>query len=213
MAGEMVIAPFPRPRSGTRLGLGFAPLPGPGFVVAARYQASPIGPFTELNIVEPVRRNRLRAGLAVTLSVVNDDRARRDGRANWGFPRELGTLRWDGGDGAIRLTWDEGRLALEAVPSRLAFPLLVPLRLVQHRGPDPVSVPVRLRGMARTARVNLAVPEDGPLAFLAGVHRGIVVAAPRLRIAPAETSHRWAALGDRLGRRTAPIAPGLGPNG
>ena len=212
MAGEMVVAPFPRRRSGTPLGPGLAPLPGPGFVVAARYQASPIGPFTELSIIEPVRRDRLRAGLAVTLSVVDDDRARRDGRANWGLPRELGTLRWDGRDGAIRLTWDERGFALEAAPSRLAFPLLVPLRLLQHRGPDPVTVPVRLRGMARMARVDLDVPEDGPLAFLAGAHRGIVVAAPRLRIAPAETTRRWAAWGDRLGR-SAPIAPGLGPNG
>lgn len=213
MAGEVVIAPFRRSGPGTRLGPDVSPLPGPGFVVAARYQASPIGPFTELSVVEPVRRGRLRVGMAVTLSVVDDDRARRDGRANWGLPRELGTLRWDSRNGAVRLTWDERLLALEAVPSRLAFPMLIPLRLLQHRGPDPVSVPVRLRGMARTAQVHLAAPDDGPLAFLAGVHRGVVVAAPRLGIAPAETPHRWASWGDRLGRGTAPIAPGLGPNG
>ncbi|GAC1517673.1 MAG: hypothetical protein NVS1B12_04840 [Acidimicrobiales bacterium] len=212
MVGEVITAVFRRAGSGVGGGAGATTLPGPGILFAARYQTSPIGPFTELAVVEPVHRRPGRVGFAVTYSVVDDERACRDGRTKWGFPREVGRLRWDHRDDAIRVTWDDQALQVDVVVGRVAFPLLVPVHLLQHRGTERVVVPVRFRGLARVARITVSAPPDGPMAVLAGARRGLVLGAPRLRIDPAVSPLGWAGLASRLGRAPAPAAPGLGPN-
>lgn len=202
MAGEVVVGMLARrvPERrlpGAPIGHDVTTIPGPGAVVAVRYQSSPIGPFTELSVIEPVRRGP-RLGMAVTLSVVDDERARRHGRANWGFPRELGSLRWSSVAGTIQLRWDEEELVLKADTRRIYAPLVVPLHLLQRRGPSPLIVPVSLRGLARWARIDIEVPAECPLGPLAGRHGGVVVSAQQVRIEPARGPLDWAHLLARL---------------
>ena len=211
MAGQVITALFRRSTSGVDVGTGVTTLPGPGILFAARYQASPIGPFTELAVLEPVHRRPGRVGLAVTYSVVDDERACREGRVKWGFPREVGRLRWDERGDAIRLTWDDQELQIDSIAGRRALPLFVPVHLLQHRGAERLVVPIRFRGLARMAWITVATPPDGPFAVLAGRHRGLVLAAPHLRIEPAARPLGWPRVGGRLGRASAPAAPGLGP--
>lgn len=211
MAGEVITALFRRQGFGVPAGTGVTTIPGPGILLAARYQTSPIGPFTEVAIIEPLRHHPARLGLGVTCSVVDDERACREGRVRWGLPREVGTLGWEHRDGAVRVTWAEEGLVVDAVSRWGALPVLVPIHLLQHRGPDAIVVPMRLRGLARPARITIESPDDGRLARLAGRHRGLMLAAPHVRIDPAVIPAGWSAIG-RLGRATRPVAPGLGPN-
>jgi hypothetical protein len=161
---------------------GLAPLPGPAVIVATRYDASPIGPFCQLDVLEPARFGA-RPGWSVTLSVVSDARARSAGRSNWGFPREVGSLVWDGSAGSVSLLWAERGLKLTADRRAGTLPFVVPVRLLQRRTDGPVAVPLRLRGLVRRAHISIEVPpgEDG-LELVAGSHHGAVVAGQRLRM-------------------------------
>ena len=203
LVGECLIAVIGGGSSG-RGGAGFPAgvrrLPGPVLVVAMRYTDSPVGPFLELAVAEPAHLG-LRPGLCVTTSVVSASPARVGGRLGWGFPRELGRLTWwRDGDGAS-LRWDDRAIDVRAEPGRhagrfrrlgslaglsgLRLPFLVPMRSLQRRTDGPVVVPGHVRGIARLAHVDLVVPDDDPLAWLAGRHRGLVVSGARVLLRPA----------------------------
>ena len=184
LTGESIVA-FARRRDDlgplpTELGR----MPGPVLVVAVRYDGSPVGPYLELGIGEPARHGA-RIGWCFTTMVVDSPASRTDGRANWGFPKELGTLAWDR-DGAEReLRWAERQLVVRGRPTSVRAPVLVPVRALQRRGDGPVVVPGRLRGLARYARVDVEVPAADPLAPIAGCHRGATVDGMRFVVRPA----------------------------
>src|SRR4051794_26597256 len=182
-------------RSGSNAGLpkGVRRLPGPAIVAAVRYTESPVGPFLELAVAEPARLG-LRPGLCFTTSVVSASSARVGGRIGWGFPRELGRLQWSNDDGTMGLWWDDrdvsllteaagGRGRPRAAPGWL--PVFLPVRGLQRRSDGPVVVHGHVRGRLRFGRVTIAAPEDDPLGWLAGTHRGVVIAAGRFLLRPA----------------------------
>ena len=157
---------------------------GPVLVVAVRYDGSPVGPYLELGIGEPARLGA-RLGWCFSTMVVDSAESRTDGRANWGFPKELGTLAWDRDGDERQLRWAERQLVVRGIPTALRSPVLVPVRALQRRGDGPVVVPGRLRGLARYAHVEVETPHDDPLAALAGRHRGCTVDSMRFVVRPA----------------------------
>ena len=153
-------------------------------VVAASYARSPVGPYRELVVGQPVRLGG-HPGLCVTTMVVDSPESRRGGRDNWGFPKQLGRLTWERDGGERSLRWEERGLVVRGRVAGPALPLLVPVRAVQERADGPVVVPGRLRGTAGPTRVSVAVPPDDPLVPLAGVRPGFFVSGLRLVVAPA----------------------------
>jgi hypothetical protein len=153
-------------------------------VSAVRYSDSPVGPYFELSIGEPARLGA-RPGLCLTTMVVTNAEARIGGRLNWGFPKEVGSLRWRSVDDERVIVWEERGIVVRGRPLGRPLPVLVPLRALQRRGDGPVVVPGRLRGRAHLARVELEVPHDDVLAPLAGPHRGVLLTGMRFVIAPA----------------------------
>ena len=89
-------------------------MPGPAVIIAARYQASPVGPYSELLVAEPARVG-LRPGWCVTNGVVDSSAARVGARLNWGFPKELGSLVWEFEGNQRELRWVELNQANERV--------------------------------------------------------------------------------------------------
>lgn len=181
-------------RAGLRRSLpdGIAPLPGPVAFVAARYDGSPVGPYLELAVAEPARLGP-RPGWCVTTMAVDVPEARAGGRLNWGYPKELAQLSWTTCDGVSTLRWCERDIAVSGTPTRWRAPVLVPMRNVQRRADGPVVVPGGLRGMARTARFTIEIPDDDPLAPLARVGaRGVHLASLRLNVQPARHPRGWA---------------------
>lgn len=160
---------------------GMVPVPGPHLVVAARYDSSPVGPYLELAVAEPVRAGR-RAGLCVTTMVVDSQASLEAGRETWGFPKELGTLRWSAGDDVAALRWEERGVEVRGHAGGPRLPAPVPFGAIQGRGSELVRVWGLLRGRARPARVDVEVPDRDPLAGLAGRHRGATVTAGTLRM-------------------------------
>ena len=153
---------------------GIRRVPGPALIVAARYDGSPVGTHLELAIGEPARMGT-RLGWCMATMVVDSAEARAGGRAEWGFPKELGTLVW-GRDGEERtLRWAERGVTVRGIPTRWRLPVLVPVRALQRRTDGPVVVPGRLRGLARLARVEVDVPAVDVLAPVVGTHRGCTV--------------------------------------
>lgn len=181
------------------------PLPGPRLVLGAQYDESPVGPYRELAVAEPARLGT-RVGMCVTTMVVTTAESRRAGRANWGLPKELGTLEWLHDGDARVLRWIERDVVLRAIPVGLPLPALVPFRTLQRRADGPVSALARLRGLARPAKLEVTVPDDDPLSWLAGGHLGTVVSSARLvmgEACPPET----AAVLRRAARRATRSAP------
>lgn len=166
------------------LGAGLVALPGPGLLVGLCYQASPIGPFCELALLEPARMGA-RPGWSATLSVVNDARAQSGGRSSWGLPRQLGALVWTADGPTTSLSWREAAVTITARRLRGTWPVLVTMRLVQHRADGRVVVPVRLRALAHRARVEVEAAAGGDLGPVAGRHAGAVLSAQRIRMHPA----------------------------
>lgn len=159
-------------------------LPGPCTLSAARYDDSPVGPYRELAVAQPAHLGA-RPGMCITTMAVTSVDSRLGGRVNWGFPKELGTLVWlDEGEGRV-LRWEERDIVVRATPVGPPLPVLLPLRALQRRADGPVSVFCRARGRGRVARVEVEVPDDDPLAGLAGRHRGLLVAGLRLVVHPA----------------------------
>ena len=185
LSGEAILAVlWRRRRLIGALGHGLQPVPGPAIVAAQRFEASPVGPFCELLVLEPARTGA-RVGWSVTLSVVNDSRARSGGHLSWGLPRELGSLVWESGPEVASLTWPERGVAVRGVRHRRALPFLVGLRALQYRSDGPVVAPVRLRGRAHRADVVIEVPVGDPLAVMGGPHAGLTVAGLHLKLRPA----------------------------
>jgi hypothetical protein len=188
LTGESLVAVARCP-----VGLGTTPpgvhrLPfGPTLIVAVRYSGSPVGPYLELAIGEPARLGA-RPGWCFTTMVVDSPASRLGGRANWGFPKEVGSLVWseDGDERSLR--WVERGVTVRGVPGRFALPALVPVRALQRRADGPVVVPGRLRGRAHLARVSVEVgAADDPLAPLVGEHRGVHVTSMRFVVRPARS--------------------------
>lgn len=170
---------------------GIHRLPGPGIVTAARFECTTTGPYLEMAVGEPARLGA-RPGWCITTMAVDSAPSRLGGRLNWGFPKELGSLEWsaDGDDRELR--WVERDLVVRGVPSGPAFPVLMPLRALQHRADGPVVIPGHLRGRARMARVTVEAPSDDGLSPVAGRHRGVMISSLRLVVDPARhpSGHR-----------------------
>ena len=163
---------------------------GPVLVVGARYDTSPVGPYLELAVAEPVRLG-MRAGTCVTVMVVDSAASREAGRAGWSFPKELGTLRWSaGGDGTIGVRWEEGDVEVTGTPMGPAVPAPVPSWSLQAGDAGVVQAGALLRGRARLATVRVEVGSGSPLAALGGRHRGLTVAGGRLTMGRPRPVHR-----------------------
>jgi len=157
---------------------------GPAVVVAAHYQESPVGPYSEMIVAEPARLG-LRPGLCVTTIVVDVPAARVGGRLNWGFPKELGTLVWDRDGDERELRWVDRGMVVRGRRSGPVVPLYIPFRNVQRRGDGPVVVPASVRGRGHFARVEVELGDNDPLVWLAGTHRGLVVDGLHFTLDPA----------------------------
>lgn len=184
MTGESLVA---LTRSAQPLGpmpVGVQRVPGPCLVVAVRYDGSPVGPYLELAVGEPARLG-LRPGWCFTTMVVDSAESRLGGRANWGFPKDLGSLVWEADGDERSLRWVERGVTVRGAPGRFALPALVPVRALQRRADGPVVVPGRLRGRAHLANVEVEAPAGDPLAPIAGAHRGVHVASMRFTVRPA----------------------------
>jgi len=187
LTGESIacLAHWPGWRSRPPLGRGLHRLPGPALVVAVCYTGSPVGPYLELAVGEPARLGA-RPGWTITAMVVDSPESRMGGVLNWGFPKQLGTLRWTAEGRSRELRWEERGISVRAEASRFVLPVLVPVRALQHRADGPVVVPGRLRGRANVSRVSVSVDDaDDPMAGLAGHHIGVVVAGMRFIVKPA----------------------------
>ncbi len=183
---------------------GIEPLPGPRLVLAAQYDESPVGPYRELAVAEPARLGP-RVGMCVTTMVVTTAESRRAGRANWGLPKDLGTLEWLVDGDARVMRWIERDVVVRASPIGPPLPTLVPFRTLQRRVDGPVSTMARVRGLARPAKVEVAVPEGDPLRWLAGGHLGTVLSSARLVMGEASPPEDGGAL--RRAARAARSAP------
>ncbi len=176
-------------------------LPGPTTVTAARYEESPVGPYLELAVSQPARLGA-RPGMCITTMVVDSVESRLGGRVNWGFPKELGTLRWEEAGEERSLTWEDRKVAARAVPSGPSVPMWLPFRALQRRADGMVVVPGHLRGRARRASVEIDVHDDDPLAGLAGRHHGVLVSGLHLVVDPARRP--WGLLATLRAPLTAP---------
>lgn len=169
---------------GGSLPSGFHALPGPASILGANFESSPVGPYVELAIGEPVRAGA-HLGMCVTTMVVDSPDSRLGGRLNWGFPKELGKLRWRRAGEERVLQWDERDLEVRATVSGPGFPVVMPVRSIQQRADGLALVPGRLRGWGRRARVEVTVPDGDPLCGLVGRHWGVVVSGACLVVKPA----------------------------
>ena len=198
LRGEGLLAWASRP-SGVPSSLppGLSPVPGPAAIVAMSYDDSPVGPYLELSVVVPARLG-LRPGLSVVAMAVTSPEARMAGRRNWGLPADLAALRWEV-DGAERvMTWEERGLVLRGVLGRPGVAAVLPVRSLQWRDGAPAVLPRRLRARVSPARCRIEVADgDDPVAWAAGIHRGMamqgvrVVAAAARRPAGVVSSVPW----------------------
>ena len=183
LLGDCVLG-VARRRRGGALPDGLRPFVGPAVVIAARYQESPVGPYSEMVVAEPARLG-LRPGLCVTAVVVDSPAARVGGRLNWGFPKELGTLLWDRDGDERQLRWVERGMVVRGRPSGPVLPLLIPFRNLQRRSDGPVVIPATVRGRGHLARVEVELGDNDPLVWLAGSHRGVLVDGLHFTLDPA----------------------------
>ncbi|MCU1460359.1 MAG: hypothetical protein JWO37_434 [Acidimicrobiales bacterium] len=163
---------------------GVSRMPGPCLVVAAAYADSPVGSYFEMAFGVPARLGA-RPGWCLTTMAVSSTDARVGGRLNWGFPKELATLRWSADGDTRRMDWFERGITIVGVPTGPPVPAFVPLRNLQRRADGPVVIPARLSGRARFGRVTIETVVDDPLAGLAGRHRGVVVHGMKFVVSPA----------------------------
>lgn len=184
LSGESIIGLARCPQTLGPMPPGVRRMPGPVLVAGFRYTGSPVGPYLELVVGEPARLGA-RLGWCMSTMVVDSPDARTGGRANWGFPKELGSLAWDGDGSARELRWAERGVVVRGEPTTFRLPMMVPVRALQHRSDGPVLVPGRLRGLARLARVTVETAPDDALAPLAGRHPGCTVDSVRFIVRPA----------------------------
>ena len=165
------------------------PLPGPGAVVAMRYDDSPVGPYLELSVLVPARLG-LRVGMCTVAIAVSTSAARLECRRNWGLPAEVGALRWAAGAGGEPddrvLTWAERGMEVtgRAFGPSVVVPVLA-TKSVGWRPGGPAVASRRLRARVRRARCAVEVDHDDELAWLAGAHRGAMLTGARIVAGPA----------------------------
>jgi len=181
-----VVALVRRPRPAPVLPEGVRSLPGPHMVFAASYADSPVGPYLELGVARLARLGA-RPGVCFTTMVVSSTDSRVGGRLNWGFPKEVGTLRWSVDGDERELWWEERGIVVRGRPTGPVLPVLLGLRAVQRGVDGPAVVPGRVRGRARWGRAEVKVPGGDALAGVAGVHRALVVGGMRLVVDPARS--------------------------
>ena len=170
---------------------GLQRLPGPSLVVAVCYTGSPVGPYLELAVGEPARLGA-RPGWCITTMVVDSQESRMDGRLNWGYPKELGSLTWRADGDERSLHWTEGDVTVSGRATGARLPFLVPVRSLQRRADGPVVVPGRLRGRASLTGVTISVGARPALDALGGTHPGLHVAGMRFLVRPARQPAGWA---------------------
>ena len=123
-------------------------------VTASRFTESPVGPYLQLAVAVPARLGG-RLGWCVTHLVVDSQDARSGARLNWGFPAELGTLRWREDGLEQELVWEDREVVVrgrgEGRGSRSPFPTGSSSSEATGRS----MVPDRLLGMFRLASVRI----------------------------------------------------------
>ncbi|MCA1656505.1 MAG: acetoacetate decarboxylase family protein [Actinobacteria bacterium] len=169
--GECLVCVVWRPANRLSLPPELLHLPGPQLVVAANYATSPVGSYLELAVAQPARHGA-RVGMCVTTIACGSAAASTAGRDGWGFPKELADLRWSEEDGEMVLRWESRGIEVRGTARASALPAVLPYSSLQRRADGPVWVTGRLRGSAQLARVELIVPADDELSFLAGRHGG-----------------------------------------
>src|SRR5437763_15148637 len=92
LLGDCVVGFARHPRGGA-LPDGLRTLLGPAVVIAARYQESPVGPYSEMLVAEPARLG-LRPGLCAPTLGAESPATRLGGPVTWGPPKALGTRWW-----------------------------------------------------------------------------------------------------------------------
>jgi hypothetical protein len=182
--GESVVALVSARPVNIPLPRAFHRLPGPTFVVAERFEDSPVGAFTVLSVGMPVRVG-VRPAWHHFISVVSSTDARRAGRSFWGFPHQLGTISWITEGRMTRIRWEEQELSIDALSRERAMPFLLPLRSAQVRSDGPVVVPEWMRGMSRRAQIEISCADQGPGSFLDGSHKGFCISGLHIRRRPA----------------------------
>lgn len=180
LAGEAIIAFVGHHRAVHALPAGFHRLPGPVVVVAQRFDTSPVGPYLCLAVGEPVLLG-LRPGYFFGTVVIDVPEARKASRSEWGFPTELGTLRWHTKPDGASLSWEERSIDVTAEVRGRPLPMLLPVRSVQRRADGQVIVPSRVRGIARRSLVRVDLPSKDPLGALRGEHVGFRVSGMSVR--------------------------------
>ncbi len=154
---------------------GMHRVPGPIVILAERFVDSPAGPFVCLSIGEPVRVG-LRIGMHFGISVINSEPALKAGEEHWGFPHELGSLRWWSEAGVRSVVWAERDIQVRATIKGRPLPLLFPVSSLQARAGGPVVVPSRFQSLVRRSSIEVIITDpDDPLAPLAGRHRGFTL--------------------------------------
>jgi hypothetical protein len=149
-------------------------------IVAARYTTSPVGPYLEIAVTEPVRLG-LSFGTCATVMIVNSVGSCDAGRADWGFPKEIGTLSWSSQGEEVSLRCEERGVVVSGRPVGRSFPAVVPFRSLQTRADGPVRFGGSATGRARFCRMEVDVAPGDPLALLAGRHPAIHLTAGRVR--------------------------------
>jgi hypothetical protein len=141
---------------------------GASALVACHWTRSPAGPFAEVMMVRPSRRR-----LDVTTLAVGS-------REVAPAPDRAAALRWWSGGRRRELLWEARGLRLRLEAGAAWVPAVLPVRALhpEWRGHDLDRPPGRLS----PARVQVEVPEDDPLAFLAGRRRGILVSSGALGV-------------------------------
>lgn len=160
---------------------GLSSIPGPGAVVAMRYDDTPVGPYVELSVVVPARLG-LRVGVCTVAMVVTSPEALAECRRSWGLPAELGALRWSAAEPGHRsVVWEDRALAFTGRafgPS--AFVPVAPVRSVAWRPSGAVVLARRMRARVRPARCLIEVDGRDELSWLAGRHPGLSLAGVRI---------------------------------
>ncbi|MDQ3573948.1 MAG: acetoacetate decarboxylase family protein [Actinomycetota bacterium] len=147
-----------------------------------------MGAYLELAVGTPARIGPW-PGFCVTTMVVDSPESLSGGQLNWGFPKELATLRWTEDPGGSSLRWEDRGLQVRGRPHGPAMPVAAPLCCLQDRD-GPVAILGRVRGRVRAATIEIEAPTADALDGLAGVHRGFMITGLRLTMGRARPPHR-----------------------
>lgn len=190
LLGEAVVGFATRPRRVFRLPQGFHRMPGPALILAESFVDSPVGPFLSLSVGEPARLG-MHPGFYFGAAVLNNANARRAGRQYWGYPHELGSLKWISEGNTRGVVWEERGVEVRAEIFGRPLPVLFPLRSIQRRSDGPVVIPAKLKALMRRAHLTLSTTADDPLVAFGGAHRGVALSGMLLRRNAARRPLGW----------------------